>query len=98
MANSSNKLQLLAKQAQLNTGGDLSTLLNDVRLIIDYVEKLQTVDTHGVEPLFNTSQQHQRLRADESIAQSYQSALADIAPLFEQNVYLVPNVIDKKSS
>ncbi|KTD16988.1 Asp-tRNA(Asn)/Glu-tRNA(Gln) amidotransferase subunit GatC [Legionella jordanis] len=70
------------------------TLAEDVNAIMDFVEQLKQVDTSGVSPLFHPLDLQQRFRKDTVHENDCSVELAAIAPLFEDNLYLVPKVID----
>lgn len=95
MTVSTNELHHLAQLAYLDTETeDLSKLTEEINSIIDFVEQLNTIDTNAIAPLFHPMDLHQRLRTDEISENDCLAQLAEIAPLFEEGVYLVPKVID----
>ena len=65
--------------------------LND---ILGMVDKMQSVDTSGVEPMANPLDACQRLRSDEVTETNQREAFQAIAPQSEQGLYLVPKVIE----
>ncbi|CEK10463.1 glutamyl/tRNA (Gln) amidotransferase subunit C [Legionella hackeliae] len=69
-------------------------LAEEINAIMDFVEQLKQVDTTGIAPLFHPFDLHQRLRDDEVKEPDCIQQLAAIAPVFEDNLYLVPKVID----
>lgn len=73
---------------------DHRQLCEEVNAIMDFVEQLRQVDTTGQAPLFHPFDLHQRLRPDEVREKDCSKELAEIAPLFENGLYLVPKVID----
>ncbi len=73
---------------------DIAQLDDDVNAIIDFVNQLSAVDTQQVSPLFHPLSLHQRLRDDEITEEECIAELEAIAPLFEDNLYLVPKTID----
>lgn len=74
------------------------TLIQDVTNIIDFMKKLQSVDTKGISPLQHPIDIEQRLRNDIPDLTSKLSQLENIAPEFHEGHYLVPKVIDKKGN
>lgn len=74
-------------------------LAHDVGEIMEYVEQLRQVDTTEVTPLFHPLDMQQRLRPDVVSHTNAVTALAAIAPCFdnEQHVYLVPKIINTGS-
>lgn len=95
MTVSTRELHHLAQLAYLDTATeDLSKLTEEINSILDFVEQLNTIDTSKIEPLFHPMSLHQRLRKDDISEENCFAQLAEIAPLFEEGVYLVPKVID----
>lgn len=91
----SNDLKSLEQLAYLETSSaEESQLLNDINAIMDLVEQLKEKDTAGVSPLFHPVNSSLRLRKDIVTEASCKSALEAIAPQFEDNLYLVPKVIE----
>jgi len=97
MALSAEQLRQLAALSYLQLEDEvISPLTQDLNAIIDFVTQLQAVDTDGVEALRSPVDAYQRLRADEAQAAAPIEALANIAPSFKDNLYLVPKVITAK--
>ena len=95
MPTSKQELQIITALAYLET--DASTtekLTQDVSAIMTFVEQLRKVDTTGIIPLSHPLDLYQRLREDEVQTENCVAQLAKIAPLFTDNLYLVPKVID----
>ncbi len=70
--------------------------MKDLNQILDFVEKLNEVNTDGVEPLLFMSQETNALRNDvEAPTLGQQGALKN-APLKDSDYFKVPKVIDKK--
>lgn len=92
-------LQGILKLAYLNIDdSEYSQLAGDVNAIMNLVDQLKQVDTNDVSPLFHPLGFQQRLRDDEVTETNCCDALAAIAPLFEEQLYLVPKVIDAAQS
>lgn len=70
------------------------TLVDEINAIMDFVEQLRNHDTARTAPIFHPFDLHQRLRNDTITEEDCSAELAAIAPLFEDNLYLVPKVID----
>ena len=89
------KIATLATLAYIETDAD-STLqfATDVSAIMNFVEQLLEVNTDGVAPLLHPLNIHQRLRTDTITEGNCVEGLAKIAPVFADNLYLVPKVID----
>ncbi len=95
MAIQENELDKIAALASIGMSADSKTqLAHDVGAIMDFVEQLRSVDTHGIAPLHHPLDQHQRLRVDQVSEDNQVAQLENIAPLFTDNLYLVPKVID----
>jgi aspartyl-tRNA(Asn)/glutamyl-tRNA(Gln) amidotransferase subunit C len=88
-------IEKLARLACLNNDSEHTEQLNkEINSIMDFVEHLRSVDTEGVAPLFHPLALHQRLRTDEITEEECIAELEAIAPLFEDQLYLVPKVIE----
>ena len=95
MAITKSDLENIAELACLNTDSkEDSQLAEEVSAIMSFVEQLRGVDTTGIAPLFHPFDLHQRFRADEVTEEDCSAQLAEIAPLFEDGLYLVPKIID----
>jgi aspartyl-tRNA(Asn)/glutamyl-tRNA(Gln) amidotransferase subunit C len=90
-------LENIAQLACLSLSADNQTQLTEnIRAIMSFTEQLRKINTIGVTPLFHPFDLHQRLRKDEISGQDCRQQLADIAPVFEGDLYLVPKVIDSE--
>lgn len=79
--------------AGLDVSSDPKTaeqLAQDVERILAYVAQVKGIDTTGVTPLVHPIDLTQRLRADVCSKETAVATLEAAAPLFEDNVYLVP--------
>ncbi|KTC86498.1 Asp-tRNA(Asn)/Glu-tRNA(Gln) amidotransferase subunit GatC [Legionella brunensis] len=95
MAITKDDLENVKQLAYLNAeSSDNIKLAEEVSAIMDFVEQLKQVDTTGIAPLFHPFHLHQRLRTDEVSEKDCTEQLAEIAPLFGDNLYWVPKVID----
>ncbi len=65
--------------------------LND---ILGLVDRMQAVDTDGIEPLAHPLEATQRLRADLVSESNQRDAYQSIAPAVQDGLYLVPKVIE----
>ncbi|USQ12570.1 Asp-tRNA(Asn)/Glu-tRNA(Gln) amidotransferase subunit GatC [Legionella lytica] len=89
-------LEKIAQLAYLDTDTDhMPQLIQEVNEIMDFVEQLRSVDTTDVAPLFHPFALQQRLRSDVITEESCLAELEAIAPLFEDDLYLVPQVIEQ---
>lgn len=97
MSLTSNELKSIAELAYLDIEDTQAVKLGeDVNAIIDFVQELSKIDTHGVTPLFHPLDLFQPLRADEVSEESCLEELAQIAPHFEEGLYWVPNVMSRE--
>ncbi len=90
-------LDRIAELARLEVGDDVTRqqLLGDMQRVIDFVEKLNGIDTKGVEPLIHLSEEQDVLREDLALPGfSKQEALMN-APVKDSDYFKVPRVVDK---
>nr|MBS1901156.1 Asp-tRNA(Asn)/Glu-tRNA(Gln) amidotransferase subunit GatC [Actinomycetota bacterium] len=70
-------------------------LVQDMQRVIDFVEKLNEVDTKGVEPLIFLTEEQDVLRDDVANTElTKQQALMN-APVKDSDYFKVPKVVDK---
>ena len=62
--------------------------------ILAMVDRMQAVDTRGVEPMSHPQQAMQRLREDAVTERDQREKHQAIAPATEDGLYLVPKVIE----
>ncbi len=97
MTLSTSDLKNITRLAYLDTSSDQIAQLNEeVNAIMDFVEQLHSVDTQNIAPLFHPLALHQRLREDTVTEEECIAELEAMAPLFEDNLYLVPKVIESE--
>ncbi|BCA95739.1 aspartyl/glutamyl-tRNA(Asn/Gln) amidotransferase subunit C [Legionella antarctica] len=95
MTLSEKDLEKIARLAYLDTeSSDFSRLTQEISSIMDFVDQLRSVNTNNVEPLFHPFALHQRLRTDDVTEEDCIAELEAMAPMFEDNLYLVPKVIE----
>ena len=90
-------LDRIAELARLEVGDDATRkqLLADMQRVIDFVEKLNEIDTKGVEPLIHMSEEQDVLREDVALpGLSKKEALMN-APVKDSDYFKVPRVVDK---
>jgi aspartyl-tRNA(Asn)/glutamyl-tRNA(Gln) amidotransferase subunit C len=76
------------------SAGEVEGLLEDLNRILDYVAKLDELDTAGVEPTSHVVEMAMPLRDDEvSCAPAPADAVAN-APKAEDNQFVVPSIIE----
>lgn len=96
MTISTKDLEKIAQLAALNIDPEHASQLNqEISSIMDFVDQLRSVDTSGTAPLFHPFALHQRQREDEVTEADCIAELEAIAPVFDDNLYLVPKVIDE---
>lgn len=73
---------------------DIPEYARSVSSILELVEQMNTVDTQGVVPMAHPLDVAQRLRADVVSEGNQREKFQAIAPATENNLYLVPKVIE----
>lgn len=92
-------LDRIAELARLDVGDTArrAQLLKDMQRVFDFVEKLNEVDTTGVEPLIFMNEEVDLLREDRldpSVVIDKKTALAN-SPVKDSDYFKVPKVVDK---
>ena len=90
-------LDRIAELARLDMSDPIAraTILHDMQRVIDLVEKLNEVDTTGVEPLIFMTDEENVLRDDVARLEiTRQEALMN-APVKDSDYFKVPRVVDK---
>jgi len=62
--------------------------------ILDLVAQMDAVDTRAVSPMAHPLDMYQRLRRDEVTEDDQHTVFQEIAPCVENDLYLVPKVIE----
>ncbi|RPJ06921.1 MAG: Asp-tRNA(Asn)/Glu-tRNA(Gln) amidotransferase subunit GatC [Spirochaetaceae bacterium] len=62
--------------------------------ILTYVEKLEAVDTSGIDPDLGKSLQPERLRQDTAAESLPQGSLEQLTPHFENGFFTVPQILE----
>lgn len=90
-------LDRIAELARLDVSDpkERTTLLNDMQRVIDFVEKLNEVDTKGVEPLIFMTDEVDVLREDVSAIDITKKEALQNAPVKDSDYFKVPRVVDK---
>ena len=73
---------------------DIPEVADRINDILGMFDKMQAVDTTGIEPMANPLDAIQRLRADIITETEQRDSFQAIAPSTEQGLYLVPKVIE----
>ncbi|HRH69282.1 MAG TPA: Asp-tRNA(Asn)/Glu-tRNA(Gln) amidotransferase subunit GatC [Flavobacteriales bacterium] len=72
-----------------------TALLTDMQGVFDFVEKLNAVDTSGVEPLIFMTEEHDVLRDDLALLEITKTDALKNAPVKDSDYFKVPRVVDK---
>jgi aspartyl-tRNA(Asn)/glutamyl-tRNA(Gln) amidotransferase subunit C len=95
MALSSQDIQRLATLARINLDErEAAALQSDLNAVLGLIDRLQSVDTRGVEPMTHPLDRALRLRDDAVTEPDMRQALQAGAPSTEAGLYLVPRVIE----
>jgi len=70
-------------------------VLQDMQRVIDFVEKLNEVDTTGVEPLIFLTEEQDVLRDDVAVTEVSKPDALRNAPVKDSDYFKVPRVVDK---
>ena len=73
---------------------DIPEYARNLSSILDLVEKMNRVDTTGIEPMAHPQDTVQRLREDQVTESDQRDNLQKNAPLTEKGLFLVPRVIE----
>ena len=85
----------IAELARLElSAADAAAMQQQLNGILAMVDRMQSVDTQGVEPMSHPQEAMQRLREDEVTERDQRPAFQEIAPAVEDGLYLVPKVIE----
>ncbi len=90
-------LDRIAELARLDVSDpkERTTLLNDMQRVIDFVEKLNEVETKGVEPLIFMTDEVDVLRDDVGTIEISKKEALQNAPVKDSDYFKVPRVVDK---
>ena len=95
MAIDRSDIEKIAKLARLNINEDEITEVTDsISNILSLVDKMQSADTTGIEPMAHPMDAVQRLRPDIVTEKNEREKFQKIAPATEAGLYLVPKVIE----
>jgi aspartyl-tRNA(Asn)/glutamyl-tRNA(Gln) amidotransferase subunit C len=76
------------------SAADAAAMQQQLNGILAMVDRMQAVDTQGVEPMSHPQQAMQRLREDQVSEPDLRGKYQAIAPATEVALYLVPKVIE----
>ncbi len=90
-------LDRIAELARLDVSDPAvrSQLLGDMQRVIDFVEKLNEIDTKGVEPLIHLSEETNVLREDVALPGLSKKDVLMNSPVKDSDYFKVPRVVDK---
>jgi aspartyl-tRNA(Asn)/glutamyl-tRNA(Gln) amidotransferase subunit C len=74
------------------------SLRSDMQQLIGFIEKLQELDTTGIEPLMHMTTEINKLRADEIHHPITHTQALQNAQLKDEQFFLVPKVIKKQNT
>lgn len=95
MALERSEVEKIAHLARLGLNeNDLPRTTETLNNILGLIDRMQAVDTTGVEPLAHPLETQQRLRTDGVTERNQREAFQAIAPAVENGLYLVPRVIE----
>ena len=85
----------IADLARLELGAaESAAMQQQLNGIFAMVDRMQAVDTQGVEPMSHPQEAMQRLREDEVTERDERESFQSAAPAVEDGLYLVPKVIE----
>lgn len=91
---SKEEVEHIAKLARLNlTDSDANLYSQQLSDILDYVEKLQTIDTTGVEETSQVTGLVNVMRADNIVESGISNELVDCAPEHSDGYIKVPKIL-----
>lgn len=88
------ELETTAALAQIDLGeGDLDRLGAAVSQMLAYFEKMNALDTSGLEPTTHALVKDNRVRPDVIVPSDMADAMVDQAPEREDRFFVIPNVL-----
>ncbi len=88
-------IEKIAHLARLGINdADVPDYARNLSNILELVEQMSAVDTHGVAPMAHPLDAQQRLRTDEVTETNQREQLQANAPQVEAGLFLVPQVIE----
>ena len=89
-------VEKIAKLSRLRlTDNEKNNVLQELNNIFEMVEKMQTVDTEGVEPMTHPHEVALRLRQDAVTETDHAAEYQAVAPEVRNRLYIVPQVIEE---
>lgn len=88
-------VQQLARLAQLAIDEQqVQETLTQLNQVFGLIEKMQSVDTTGIEPMSHPQPDPARLREDKVTEADQREQFQQVAPRVQSGLYLVPKVIE----
>jgi len=88
------ELETTAALAQIDLAeGDLARLGDAVSQMLAYFEKMNALNTDGLEPTTHALVKENRVRPDTPVASELADDLVDRAPEREDRFFVIPNVL-----
>ncbi|MEO9385067.1 Asp-tRNA(Asn)/Glu-tRNA(Gln) amidotransferase subunit GatC [Chromobacterium phragmitis] len=85
----------IAKLARINVSeAEIAATADQLNNIFGLIEKMQAVDTAGIEPMAHPQDVSLRLRDDVVTEVNRREAFQAVAPQVEKGLFLVPKVIE----
>ena len=85
----------LANLARIDIGDNMiDETTKSINDILSLMDQLQSVDTTGIKPMAHPMDVCQRLRKDTVTEKNQRADLQSVAPAVEDDLFLVPKVID----
>ncbi len=95
MAINADEVRTMARLARLKIDqADVPAYAEQLSRILEFVARLQAVDTTGIEPMAHPTDMPARLREDVVTESDQREELQDGAPALSDGMYLVPQVIE----
>ena len=84
----------IASLSKLSFDGEQKDAIkNDMNKMLDFIGKLEEVDTEGVEPLIHMTDDVNVLRADDAISEITQKEALKNAPKKDSTYFKIPKVV-----
>jgi aspartyl-tRNA(Asn)/glutamyl-tRNA(Gln) amidotransferase subunit C len=95
MAIDRNEIARIAHLARLQVSDQMaSRTAEELTRILDFVGRMNAVDTSGVTPMAHPLEAVQRLRGDQITEEDRRDEFQACAPAVEDGLYLVPRVVE----
>lgn len=95
MSLSPDEVQKIARLARLAVSeSEVASYSNELSSILEMVDRMDRVDTSGVEPMAHPQNATQRMRPDVVTESDQRERYQKIAPSVERGLYLVPRVVE----